>query len=1180
MKKGCFVFVFFATLVMAACDRNDTLFTKLSSGKTGIHFSNTITENDSVNIISYYYCYNGGGVGIADFDNDSLPDIFFTGNMVSSKLYLNKAEMQFEDITAQAGVTTQDWIQGVSVVDINNDGWMDIYLNVAGPAGRKAHHNLLFINQGKQNGQISFKEEAAAYGLNDSSWCVQSAFFDFDRDGDLDMYLLTNTVDGVEKTMVRPASFPITRGITIDKLYENTGDAGGHPVYKDVSKQSGITEEGYGLGLAIADLNNDGWPDVYAANDFMPNDQMLINQKDKTFKESAAQSMRHQTYSGMGVDIADINNDLKPDIMVVDMLPENNERRKTMIARQDYDNFNARIKAGYVNEYMRNTLQINQGVDANGVTYFSDISQLTGMHATDWSWSVLLADFDNDGLRDTYITNGFAKNITDLDFLAYGSSPDNYMFGTTAEKIKQVRSLLDKLKSVNVSNYIFKNKGDLQFENQTEAWGIKANSFSNGAAYADLDNDGDLDMVTNNINAEAFVYENHAGNNKSKNNYLKVALHGSEKNVNGIGASIVLYYGADKLYEYVSPVKGYLSSMLTPVCLGVGKHTVVDSLRITWADGKTQIIKNIPANRQIELDYKDGSPAGAPAVSEPAFFSKANQQYNIHYCHTENNYNDFDVESLLPKLYSRRGPGIATGDIDNKNGVDFFIGGSANNSGTLFIQNANGNFEQKTINPDDAKYEDMGALFFDADNDGDADLYVVSGGSEFKDTAAAYQDRLYRNDGNGNFLKAGGALPLIASSGGCVVGADFDKDGDVDLFRAGAIQAGTYPTSPRSYILQNDKGKFTDITEKTAPGLANAGMINAAIWTDFDNDDWVDLVVTGEWMQPLFFKNQNGKLVDVTMQTGLTNVYAWWNSIYAADIDNDGDMDYIMGNAGTNIDYKPNPGEPLELYYGYFAGLPKQQPVLSCHMADENGQRKKYPFAFRDDLFKVMPVMKKKFQTYDSYSRSAFIDLFNKDELAKTRSYRADRFQSCVFKNDGNGKFSCIPLPIEAQFSCINGITTADINYDGNMDLLVAGNFHGTEAVYGWLDASLGLLLTGDGKGNFEAVPATKSGLFLSRDTRGISSMVDNKGNEVFLVTANADSLTVLSINNPKNEKVVRAGLEDVYAIIQYKDGRKCKQEFSYGSGYLSQSDRTVMFHNLVQQITIVDWKGAKRIIQ
>ncbi len=684
------VIVFFS----AGCKENQKLFTKLSSRNTGINFSNNITESDSVNILTYYYCYNGGGVGIADFNNDGLQDIFFTGNMVSSRLYLNRGKMQFEDVTVNSGITTHDWIMGVSVGDINNDGWMDIYLNVAGPGHKRKHTNLLFINQGADNkGTITFREDAVAYGLTDSSFCVQSAFFDYDRDGDLDMYLLTNDVDGVEKTFVNPATYPITKGITRDHLYENVGDSLGHPFYKDVSTRAGITQEGYGLGIAIDDLNGDGWPDVYVANDFMPNDQLLMNQKNKTFKECAAQSMRHQTYNGMGVDIADINNDLKPDIMVLDMLPENNERRKTMIARADYENFAMRQKAGYVDEYMRNTLQLNQGTDSYGVTYFSDIAQLAGVNATDWSWGVLLADFDNDGLRDCFVTNGFAKNITDLDFISYNA--DNNTFGTVEDKFRNTRELLGKLKGIRVSNYIFKNNGNLAFENMTEEWGMKNASYSNGTAYADLDNDGDLDLVTNNINEEASIYKNNESNNSDNNNYLQVTLKGGDKNINGIGSCIILYCGNDKLYTYYSPVKGYLSSMAGPLCIGTGKHQSIDSLKITWPDGKRQIIKNVKINRQLTIHYRVSQPAPSENPAEQTVYTDVSQQYNIHYKHLENDYIDFNYESLLPKLYSRKGPGIAVGDVDNTNGLDFYIGGSAGNAGTLFTQTKNGKFEEK-----------------------------------------------------------------------------------------------------------------------------------------------------------------------------------------------------------------------------------------------------------------------------------------------------------------------------------------------------------------------------------------------------------------------------------------------------------------------------------------------------
>ncbi len=1162
-----------------SCKRKgDPLFAKLSSGSTGISFSNTINENDSINILSYYYCYNGGGVGIADFNNDGLQDIFFSGNMVSSKLYLNKGNMQFDDITKSAEVTTHDWIMGVSVVDINNDGWMDIYLNVAGPGHLRKHHNLLYINQGAKNGTISFKEDAAGYGLADSSFCVQSAFFDYDRDGDLDMYLLTNDVDGVEKTFVNSASYPVTRGVTADRLYENVGDSAGHPVYKNVSKPAGITEEGYGLGLAIADLNGDGWPDVYASNDFMPNDQLLINQKNKTFKECAAQSMRHQTYNGMGVDIADINNDLKPDIMVLDMLPENNERRKTMIARADNDNFALRKNAGYVDEYMRNTLHLNRGTAANGITYFSDIAQLAGVHATDWSWSVLLADFDNDGLRDSYVTNGFARNITDLDFLSYNA--DDNTFGMVKDKIKKSRDLLDKLKGIHISNYIFKNNGKLQFDNVTDVWGVKNASYSNGAAYADLDNDGDLDLVTNNINEAAFVFENKENNKKDKNNYLQVLLKGNNQNVNGIGATVKLYMDNDSSYAFNSPVKGYLSSMSVPLNFGVGKHTCINALTITWPDGRDQTLKNIKANQQLILNYKSAEPRQAPLPAGQAIFTNVNNQYNIHYRQIENQYSDFDDEVLLPKLYSKKGPGIAVGNINNNEGFVFFIGGSAGNMGTLFTQNSNGSFTEKNINQQDAKYEDMGSLFFDADNDGDADLYVVSGGNEFKKLPGAYQDRLYINDGKGNFIKNESSIPVTISSGSCVVGADFDKDGDIDLFRAGGNSPGAYPLSPRSYLFENDNGKFVDITNTVAPELMNVGMVTSAVWSDFDNDGWIDLIVTGEWMPPTFFKNEKGKLVNVTGQTSLTNCNGWWSSIYPVDIDNDGDIDYVLGNMGTNIDYKPAKDKPVELFYNDFDGSGKMHPVLSCYMADEAGEKKRFPFAFRDDLLRVMPSLKRKFWNYDLYSRAGLEDVFKPEALSTATYFKADLFENCLFENKGGGKFAIKPLPVEAQFSCINGVVSTDYNNDGNIDLIVAGNSHSSEVVYGWMDASLGVLLEGDGKGNFKSVPPEKSGLFLSSDIKGLAALYDKNGNEIILAAANSNSLTVLGQVKKPTSKIFFAAPQDAFAQIEYINGHSTRQEFYFGTGYLSQSARVIQIGNLVKSVVITDVKGNKRVIQ
>lgn len=1184
MKKhyrSAYIFSLLCILLNGCKKSSPPLFEKLSFNKTGINFINTISENDSVNMLNYYYCYNGGGVGIADFNNDNLPDIFFTGNMVSSKLYLNKGNMQFEDITISSGLTTRDWIMGVSVVDINNDGFMDIYLNVAGPGFARKHHNLLYINQ--KNGAGSsprFKEDAASYGLDDSSFCVQSAFLDYDRDGDLDMYLLTNDVDRVGKSYILPASYAITGGKTIDRFYENVGDTLNHPQYKNVSAKVGIIQEGYGLGLAIGDLNGDGWPDIYASNDFMPNDQLLINQKNKTFKDVAAQSMRHQTYNGMGVDIEDINNDAKPDIMVMDMLPENNERRKTMIAKADYESFFLRQKAGYVTEYMRNTLQLNQGTDKTGNLFFSDIAQFAGVHATDWSWGVLLSDFDNDGFRDAYITNGFVKDITDLDYISY--SQENNMFGTNKARDDKSKGMVNLLKGVKLSNYMFKNKGDLSFDNMTALWGLKYNSYSNGAAYADLDNDGDQDLVINNINEEAFVFENKATKPKIiENNYLQLILKGNKKNIGGIGSTIVLYSGKQKFYDYFSPVKGYLSSMNTPVHIGLGKINVIDSLSIVWSDGKSQVIKSIKVNQRLTLQYDNATDVESKKVSPTitTVFNNVNKQYGIHWKHIENEYNDFIDEPSLLSMYSKKGPSIAVGDIDNKNGMDFFIGGSKGNSGTLFMQTKMGSFIQKKINNTNAKYEDMGSLLFDADNDNDLDLYVVSGGSESKNEPNAFNDRLYFNDGNGNFVRQERALPLTSSSGSCVVVTDFDKDGDLDVFRAGALSVGGDFASPRSYLFRNDGGKFTDITDKTAPGLRNIGIINSAIWTDFDNDGWQDLIIAGEWMSPTFYKNQKGKLVNITEQTGLKDMNGWWNSIFPADIDNDGDVDYVLGNMGTNIDYHPSKNQPLEVFYGDFANTGKSKAVFTTYILDNSGKKNPYPITFRDDFFQTMPLLKKKFTNYQSYSVAQLNNIFSKATLEKAVHLTANTFQSCMLINKGNGQFIVKSLPPEAQFSCIYGILATDVDQDGNLDILITGNSHSNEVVYGWMDASLGLLLKGNGKGDFKPQSSEQSGLFLHEATRGIGSMYDSKGRKMIMVVANSDSLNILSITDQSVSSITYASADELYADIILKNGKKRKQEFYFGTGYLSQQDRAICLSKDIKSIQLYNRNGKSRKI-
>lgn len=1173
-------------LFMASCDfiqDNRRLFKKLDADDTGISFSNDIIENDSVNILDYYYCYNGGGVAVGDLNNDDLQDVFFTGNMVSSRLYLNQGTLQFKDITEAAGVSTEDWIMGVSLVDINADGWLDMYLSVAGPGGSNKHRNLLFVNNGvNEQGHPSFTELASVYGLADSSYSVQSIFFDYDLDGDLDMYLMTNNVDFTDKTYIHPKSYPLTGGITADRLYKNVGvpDSLDHPYYVDASEEAGIKYEGYGLGVAVEDLNADGWPDIYVANDFMPNDLMYINQQDGSFEELASKSQRHQSYNGMGVDIADINNDLLPDIMVLDMLPRNNERRKSMMAGMSYEKFIRESAAGYIPQFVRNTVQMNRGKDPQGVTHFSDISQLTGLHDTDWSWGPLFADFDNDGFRDVYITNGFVKDITDLDFANYVASAT--AFGTEETKKKKERELTSLLKEVKIPNYIFKNNGSLAFEDMTEAWGVEVPSFSNGAAYADLDNDGDLDIITNNINEEAFIFENRSNRLKETHHYLKVLLKGSEKNVHGIGAKIIIWYQHNSQYYYHSPVKGYLSSINTPVHFGLGNCTSIDSMKIFWSDGKYQLLKDIEADQVLKLEYSEAKPHTSllRQDSTESIFKRANEKYNIHYKHLENSHNDFYSDPLLPRQYSKGGPGIAVGDIDHKNGMDFFIGSSAGNPAAVFLQNEDGTFTEKDMNAQDAEFEDMGALFFDADNDGDQDLYVVSGGSEFKNGADEYQDRLYINDGGGNFTRSIKSLPEMYSSGSCVVGADYDKDGDIDLFVGGRYRPGAYPTSPRSYLLENEGGIFKDITTHVAQELDFIGMVSSAVWTDFDHDGWVDLIVVGEWMPVTFFQNQQGNLVDVTSKTGLKNTKGWWNSIYPADIDHDGDIDYIVGNMGTNIDYKPAPDQPVSMFAYDFDDNGQLDPILSHYIHNSENEPALFPFHGRDDLFRQLVMFKKQFKNYESYGKAELTEVIPDSLLSKSSKFTADLFETCIIENKGNGKFDIRPLPVEAQFSSAYGIITDDFNDDDHTDLLIVGNSYSNEVVYGWQDASLGLYLTGDGKGNFIPVMPEESGLFLGSDIKGITSLYSIKGGKILLAAANSDSLVALTSYEGQTSKIVYARPQDAYAEITYRNGTKRKEEFYYGAGYLSQSARAIEISGNISSIDIVDYKGNRRAVK
>ncbi|QRR01330.1 VCBS repeat-containing protein [Dyadobacter sandarakinus] len=1125
-------------VILCGCKKKapEALFTLLPAQETGIAFSNEIRQTDSLNILKYMYFYNGGGVGLGDINNDGLTDIFFSGNMVSSRLYLNKGNMQFEDITAQAGLTTTGWCTGVSMVDLNADGWLDIYVSKAGSPNPSQRANLLFINKGNN----TFKESAEAYGLADTGYTTQAAFLDYDQDGDLDVYLLSHDHSPRAVNNLMPVR---THGeaANTDKLFLNEGTGvDGHPVFKNVSAQAGILFEGYGLGVAVNDLNGDNWPDIYVANDFLSNDLLYINNHDGTFTNRIGEYMKHQSYNAMGVDVADYNNDGFQDVVVLDMLPEDNYRQKIMAAGMSNEKFDFMLQMGYQPQYMRNTLQLN-----NGSGHFSEIGQLAGIDKTDWSWGPLFADFDNDGYRDLFISNGHLKDMTDKDFIKY--SQQTTMFEEKNEANAKLLRMMQELKGVKVPNYVFRNNGDLTFTHAKD-WGISQLSFSNGASYADLDNDGDLDLVVNNVNEKAFIYKNES-QKVGKNNWLQLSLNGDKPNRLGLGTKVTLrYHGQIQVYEHTL-YRGFQSTVGNTIHFGLGRAGRVDTLEVRWPDGQIQQLTGVAANQRLVLDYKNAHTKRPVLKQDNPVFTEVSHAYGLDYTHAENKYADVATQLLMPQTYSTIGPSMAVGDIDGNGLDDLFMGGAAGLPATYFLQQANGRFVRQVFGAD-KEHEDAGILLFDADGDGDNDLYMASGGDEFEAGTALYQDRLYINDGTGRFTRDTLALPLMRASKSCVTAADFDQDGDPDLFVGGRIVPGQYPSAPESYVLRNDSGKFTDVTAQVCGELRHIGMVTSALWTDFDDDGRTDLLVAGEWVPVTFFKNKGGKLVNVTRSAGLGETSGWWNSMAGADMDNDGDTDYILGNLGTNTPFQASAQEPLTMHSGNLDGSGLHQSLLSWYI-----QGKNYPWPSRDALLRQMPRIGKKFFLYDDYAKATVQDVVSPELLHKAAVLKSSCFQSSYLENLGKGKFRLRPLPVQAQFAPVHGIVVRDIDDDGNLDLILSGNSYAPDASIGRYDAMQGLCLKGDGRGNFAPVPSASSGLALRGDGRSLAELLGPKGNVFLIGAANGGKLEVYVRQGGRKPELVKTGRMENKVMLVGK-GRRRKVELYDGSGYLSQSSR------------------------